>query len=172
VEYWLVHIFVPPIGLQNPLTLWVLSLAPSLGASCEHPLLYLSCTHIALQEIAISGSCQQNLSCICNNVWVSWLFKGWIPGWGRLWMVLPSISAPNFFSVTPPLGILFHVLRRNNVFTFCFSFFLTFMCFANCILDILRFWANIHLSVSTYQVVLLRLGYLTQDDNLQTHPFA
>jgi hypothetical protein len=33
--YWLVHIVVPPIGLQTPLDLWVLSLAPSLGALCS-----------------------------------------------------------------------------------------------------------------------------------------
>jgi len=30
--YWLVHIVVPPIGLQIPLVPWVLSLAPPLGA--------------------------------------------------------------------------------------------------------------------------------------------
>jgi hypothetical protein len=30
--YWLVHIVVPPIGLQIPSTPWVLSLAPPLGA--------------------------------------------------------------------------------------------------------------------------------------------
>jgi hypothetical protein len=29
--YWLVHIVVPPIGLQFPLVPWVLSLAPPLG---------------------------------------------------------------------------------------------------------------------------------------------
>jgi hypothetical protein len=29
--YWLVHIVVPPIGLQIPLAPWVLSLAPPLG---------------------------------------------------------------------------------------------------------------------------------------------
>jgi hypothetical protein len=31
-RYWLVHSFVPPIGLQIPLAPWVLSLAPPLGA--------------------------------------------------------------------------------------------------------------------------------------------
>ena len=43
--YWLVHIVVPPIGLQIPLAPWVLSLASPLGdpvihpiADCEHPL--------------------------------------------------------------------------------------------------------------------------------------
>jgi hypothetical protein len=29
--YWLVHIDVPPIGLQTPLAPWLLSLGPSLG---------------------------------------------------------------------------------------------------------------------------------------------
>jgi hypothetical protein len=31
VGNWLVHIVVPPIGLQIPLAPWVLSLAPPLG---------------------------------------------------------------------------------------------------------------------------------------------
>jgi hypothetical protein len=38
------------------------------------------------------------------------------PEWGSLWMVDPSISAPNFVSVTPSMGILFPLLRRNEVF--------------------------------------------------------
>jgi hypothetical protein len=42
----------------------------------EHPLLYLSGTGIASQERAISGSCQQNISGICNSVWVWWLYMG------------------------------------------------------------------------------------------------
>ena len=33
-KYWLVHIVVPPIGLQTPLASWVLSLAPSLVGPC------------------------------------------------------------------------------------------------------------------------------------------
>jgi hypothetical protein len=36
-------------------------------ADCEHPLLYLPGTGIALQLTDISGSCQQNLVGICNN---------------------------------------------------------------------------------------------------------
>jgi hypothetical protein len=81
---------------------------------CEHPLLYLPGIGIASQETTISGSFQQNLAGICNSVWVWWLFMGWIPGWGSLWMDLPSISAPNFVSVTPPMCILFPILRRNK----------------------------------------------------------
>jgi hypothetical protein len=56
---------------------------------CEHPLLYLPGTGIASQETAISGSCQQNLSGICNSVWVWWLYMGWILyGWSlklKMW---------------------------------------------------------------------------------------
>jgi hypothetical protein len=33
--YWLVHIVVPPIGLQTPLAPWVFSLAPLLGTVCS-----------------------------------------------------------------------------------------------------------------------------------------
>jgi hypothetical protein len=116
---------------------------------CEHPLLYLPCTGIGSQDTAISGSCQQNLDGICNSVWIWWMIMGWIPGWGSLWMVLPSISAPNF--VTPCMGILFPILKREKVSTL-WSSFLSFMCFVNCILSILSFWANICLSVSAYQV--------------------
>ena len=58
-------------------------------ADCEHPLLYLPGTGIALQKTTISGSCQQNLAGICNSVWVCWLFIGWMPRWDNLWMVLP-----------------------------------------------------------------------------------
>jgi hypothetical protein len=57
---------------------------------CEHPLLYLSGTGIASQKRAISGSCQQNLSGICNSVWVWWLYMGWIPQVGQ------SLDGPSF----------------------------------------------------------------------------
>jgi hypothetical protein len=45
-------------------------------------------------------------------------------------------------------------LRRNEVFSLWLAFFLSFMCFANRILVIPSFWANIHLSVSAYHVNL------------------
>jgi hypothetical protein len=50
------------------------------------------------------------------------------------------------------MGILFPILRRSEISTLWSSFFLSFMCFANCILAILSFWANVCLSVSTYHV--------------------
>jgi hypothetical protein len=56
---------------------------------------------------------------------------GWIPGYGSLYMVHPFISAPNFVSVTPSMGVLFPFLRRGIVSTLQSSFFLSFMCLAN-----------------------------------------
>jgi hypothetical protein len=125
---------------------------------CEHPLLYLSGTGRASQETAISGSCQPALVDIHNSVWVWWLYIGWIPRWGSLWMVISSISASHFVSVTPFMGILFPLLRMIEVSTLWYSFFLSFMYFVNCILGILSFWADIHLSVSEYHVCSLVIG--------------
>jgi hypothetical protein len=163
--YRLDHIVDPPIGLPTPLAPCVLSLAPFFRGpvfhpidDCEHPLLYLPGTGIASQEIAISRSCQDNFSGIYNSVWVWWWYKGWISGWGSLWMILSSISALNFVSVTPSMSILFPILRRNEVTTFCSSFFLSFMCFENCILSSLSFWVNVHLSVSAYHVCSFVIG--------------
>jgi hypothetical protein len=42
------------------------------------------------------------------------LIMGWIPGYGSLYMVHPFISAPNFVSVTPSMGVLFPILRRGR----------------------------------------------------------
>jgi hypothetical protein len=60
--YWLVRIVVLPMGLQTP------SAPGILLVGCEHPPLYLSGTGRASQDTAISGSCQQGLVGIHNNV--------------------------------------------------------------------------------------------------------
>jgi hypothetical protein len=83
---------------------------------------------------------------------------GWIPRWGSLWMVNPFVLASDIVSETPSMGGLFPILRRNEVPTLWFLFFLIFLCFANFILGILSFWANIHLSVSAYQVTSFVIG--------------
>jgi hypothetical protein len=101
---------------------------------CEHPLLYLSGTSRASQETAISGSSQQALLGIYNSVWVWWLYMGWILRWGSHWMVIPSVSALHFVSVTPSMDILIPFLRRSKVSTLWSSFFLSFICFGNCYL--------------------------------------
>jgi hypothetical protein len=49
-------------------------------ADCEHLLLCLLGPSIASQEIAITGSFQQNLASVCNGVSIWRLIVGWIPG--------------------------------------------------------------------------------------------
>ena len=66
---------------------------------CEHPLLYLLGTGIALYETAIPGFLQQNLAGICNSAWVWWLIMRCIHGWGSLWIVHLFILSSNFVSV-------------------------------------------------------------------------
>ena len=124
----------------------------------EHSPLYLSGTGRAPQEIGLSGFCQRALVGIHNSVWVQWLYIGWIPRWGSLWMVFPSVSVPHFVSVSPPMGILFPLLRRIKLSTLRSSFLLCFMCSVNYILGIPSIWANIHLSVSAYHVYSFVIG--------------
>jgi hypothetical protein len=146
-RYWSVHIAVPPMGLQTPSAPWVLSLTPSSGTLCSVQWMTVSICQAPDKESTISGSCQQALVGICNSVWVWWLFLGWILRWGSLWMVMPSVSATNFVSVTPSMCILVPILRRNKVSTFLSSF-LCFMWFVNCILGILSLRASGLISTS------------------------
>ena len=120
------------MGLRTPSAPWSFSssfpgdlvLHPMVG--CEYPFLYLSGTGRAFQETAISGSCEQALIGVLNSVWVWWMYMGWIPRWGSLWMVIPSVSALNFVYVTPFVGILFPLLRRIEISLFCFVFRFSF----------------------------------------------
>jgi hypothetical protein len=52
----------------------------------------------------------------------------------------------------PPVIILFPLLSRTEASTLLSSFFLSFMWSVNCIVGILSFLPNIHLSVRTYHV--------------------
>ena len=72
-------------------------------------------------------------------------------------MVHPFVLAPNF--VNSYMSILFPILGSNEVSMSWSFFFLIFLCFANCILGILDFWVNIHLSVSAYQVTSFVIGF-------------
>jgi hypothetical protein len=117
---WLVVQFPGPSGGSSWLTLllppWnckpVSSFSPSIGDTvlspmvvCELLPLYLSNSGRASQETAISGSHQQVLPGIRNNILVWRLYMGWIPRWGSLWMAFPSVSSPHFISIFPPVSI-------------------------------------------------------------------
>jgi hypothetical protein len=86
-------------------------LSPTIGF--ENLSLYLSDTGRASQETAVSGSCQQALVGIHNSVWVWCLYMGRIPRWVSLGMAFPSVSAPHFVSIFPPVSILFPLLRTE-----------------------------------------------------------
>jgi hypothetical protein len=103
-------------------------------ANCEYPLLCLLGPGIVSHETAISGSFQKYLPSVCNGVSIWKLIMRWIPGYGSLYMVRSFISAPNFVSVTPSIGVLFPILRRGKVSKLWSSFFMSFMSFTNCIL--------------------------------------
>ena len=153
---WPIDIVAPSMGPQTPS---VLSPTPQLGTpklnpivDCKLPPLYLSGSGITSQESPISGSCQQALPGIHSNIQDWWLYIGWIPRWGTLWMAFPSGSASHFISLFAPLSILFTLLKSTEESTFWSSFFLIFIWSVNGILGILNFWANIHLSVIAYHV--------------------
>jgi hypothetical protein len=141
--YGLVHIDVPPMGLQTPSYPWVLSLAPSLGTLCSIQWMIVSinfCVGQALVEPLKRQLYQTPVSKIllASDVVSGFgvcLWDGSPSGTGSGWLVDPLVSAPNFVTVTPSMGILFPLLRR-----------------------ILSFWANIHLSVSAYHVCSFVFG--------------
>jgi hypothetical protein len=122
---------------------WVLSLAPSLGTLCSVKWMAVSIHFCIFQELAeplrrqLYQTPVSKLLLVSASVWVWLLFMGWITKCGSLWMVIPSVSALNFVSLTPSMDILFYLLRRIEIFTFWSSIFLSFMCFANCSLCIL-----------------------------------
>ena len=101
---------------------------------CEYPLLYLPGTGIASQEIAIPGSCQKILlayailSGFGGCLWDA-SPGGAVSGWPFLFSHLQNVS------VTPSMGILFPIIRTNEVSTLWSSFISSFMRFANCILS-------------------------------------
>ena len=81
---------------------WVLSLAPPLDAQCSIQQMIVSihfCIFLAQIQPHKRQLYQSPISKILLAyaiVLVSANIMVWIPGWGSLWKVLPSVSAPNF----------------------------------------------------------------------------
>jgi len=110
---------------------------------------YLSGYGRATEEKAISGSYQHALLGIHNIVWVWWQYMGWLTEWGHLQMIFASVSAPHFFSVFPPVNILFSLLWRHSIHSLFFQLLeLPVVC--RLYLQYSKLWTNIHISVSTY----------------------
>lgn len=128
-------------------------LSPMVGF--KHLPLYLSGSDRLSQETSIPGACQHSLLGVCNSVWVWWLYVGWIPRWGNLWMAFSSVSAPHFVPVFHPVSILFLLLRSTEASTLWSFFFFSFMWSVNCILCVLSISCrlgrmNIHPSIPAF----------------------
>jgi hypothetical protein len=70
---------------------------------------------------------------------------------GRSFYLITKVCLSNFLHG-------YFVLTRDELSTLWSSFNMTFMCLASCILSILSFRANIHLSVSVYHVSSFVIG--------------
>jgi hypothetical protein len=140
----LVHMFVPPMGLQTPSAPWVLSLAPLLGTQCPVQWMAVNIHFCNCQALAEPLRRQLYQAPVSKHLLASTIVSSfgsciW-DGSLSHWMAFPSVSAPNFASTSPPMVILIPLLRRTKVSTLWSSFYLSFMCSVNCILCILKFW--------------------------------
>jgi len=144
------------MGLQTPSTPSVLSLTPPLGTLFSVQWVVASicfCIRQALAESLRRQLYQVPVS-ICNIVWVWCMYMEWIPRWHSLWMSFSLVSFPHFVSTFLPVSI-FVPPSRNEASTLWSPFFLSSTWSVDCILGIPSFWANIHLSMTAYNVWFL-----------------
>jgi len=118
---------------------------------CEHLPLYLSGSVRASQMTAILDSCQHANFGIHNIVWVWWLY-GIDPQMGQSLDGLSFSPDSTLCPCSSSHDYVAPLLRRNEACTFWSSFFLSFIWSVNCILGILSYWTNIHLSVTVYHL--------------------
>ena len=157
----MVHIVVPPMGLQTPIASWVLSLAPSLGTLCSVQWLAES-IHLCICQALVEPLRRQLYQVpVSKHLLASTIVSGfgnciWDGSSGGAvsgWPFLQSLFLCNSFH----WAILFPLLRGTEV-SILRSSFLRFMWSVNCILGILSFRANIHLSVTAYHVYDFVIG--------------
>jgi len=79
--------------------------------ACEHPPLYLSCSgRRKLYQAPVS---MHFLASAILSGFDGCMYMCWIPRWGRLWMAIPSVSAPNFVSISPPMNIFVPPFKKE-----------------------------------------------------------
>jgi hypothetical protein len=139
------------MGLQTPSAPPDISLTPPLGTPCLAQWLAGSIHLCICQALAEPLMGQLYPAPVSKHFLVSIIVSGFgdfildgSPGGCSLWMAFSSVSAPHFVSVSPPMSILFPLLRSTEAPTLWSPFFLRFMWSVNCILGIPNFWANIH----------------------------
>ena len=143
------------MGLQIPSVPSVLSLTPSLGTPCSVQWLAVNICLCICQAVAEPLRRQLHQAPVSKLFMASTIVLDLVTVYGMDLQPLDGLSfspAPHFVSVFPPVSILFSLLRRTEISTLWCSFFLSFMWSVNCIVGILSFLPNIHLSVSAYCV--------------------
>jgi hypothetical protein len=160
----MVHIVVLPMGVQTLSTLWVLSLVPPLKRLCSVEWLTASIHLWICQTLAETLMRQLYQATVSKHLLAFAIVSGFgnciwdgapggaVTGWSLFQSLLQNLSLfllPWVFCST--------LLRKIEVARL-WSSFLSFMWFLNSIVGILRFWANIHLSVSTYHVCSFVIG--------------
>lgn len=131
---WIFHLMSSPLGSGTLLLPWSLRLS----SGC----LQLPITHCYRSLLNFLTLCTSLLSLPVPDTAS--------PLYPPLSISLPGLSLP-----LPPVIVLFPVLCRIQASTLWSSCFLSSIWFVGCIVGILTFGANIHLSVSTYHVCSL-----------------
>jgi hypothetical protein len=102
--YWLVHIDVPPMGLQTPSAPWVLSLAPSLGTLCSVQWMTVSIHFCICQALVEPHKRQLYQAPVSKHLLVSTIVSGFgdcmwdgspsgaVSGWSFLQVLLRTLS--------------------------------------------------------------------------------
>jgi hypothetical protein len=136
--------------LQTPSAPYFLSLAPSLGTLCSAQWMAVSIYFCICQALAEPLRRELYQAPVSKHLLASTTVSGFgdckwdgspdesVSRWSFLQSLLHTLSL-NLL----PWVFCSPLLRWIEVSSLCSSF-LSFMCFVNCILGILRFWANTH----------------------------
>ena len=115
--YWLVHIVVPPIGLQTPSAPWVLSLAPSsffrLGKFYSIILLKIFTSPLSWESLLSSIPIIIRFGLLIVS-WISWIF--WVRSFLHFAFSLTVVSMVSMVSSAPPTP------PRDSFFYLLYSF--------------------------------------------------
>ena len=134
------------MGLLTSSAPWLLSLAAPLRTLCSVQWLAKG-IHLCICQ-ALVGPLGRQLyqDPVSKHLLASTIvsgFRGCIRDrsrWSSLWIVIPSISAPHFVSVTPSIGILFFLLRRIKVLHTLVYLLLEFHVFYKLYLGYSKLW--------------------------------
>ena len=145
--------------LQTPSAPGFLSLAPSLEILCSAQWMAMSIHFCISQALAEPLRRQLYQAPVSKNLLASTIVSRFLVTVYRMdpqvGQSLDGLSFSFWFKLClciSSMGILIPLLRRTEVSTLWYTFFLSFIWSVNYILGIPNFWANIHLSVTAFHV--------------------